>query len=64
MLKNEKLQEIITQCDIVAKLEQETAWAYAFDRPECVRKELISDSVDARGQLVELLLKLNVKDFE
>lgn len=64
MLKDDKIREILSQCDVVAKLEQETAWAYAFDRPECVRKELISCSVDARSKLLDVILQLTPDDFD
>lgn len=63
MLKQEKIHEIVSQCDVVAKLEQETAWAYAFDSPECIRKELISCSVDARSKLLDVILHLTPDDF-
>lgn len=64
MLKEEKYQEIFALIDEVEDLRSEVAWAYAFERPESVRKNLVSDCIDARSKLIDLILNLTPDDFE
>lgn len=64
MLKDKKYQEIINQFDEYAKLEAEITWAYAYDKPECIRKRLISCSVETRSRFIDLLLQLMPDDIE
>lgn len=64
MLKDEKLKEIYKLVDEIEDSRCEVTWAYAYNRPESVRKELVSRCVDARSRFIDFVLRLSPDDFK